>query len=207
MFWVDRTRIHLDRVAELGDFLELEVVLEEGEGAAVGNAIAAELQRSLEVTDLIAPAYVDLLEAAPPVISAWDSDDPAWPDLRAEGDAEGFGFFARFDEDVARFGADRFRMVRAAGTIVGVGGLHADPYVSADQSDSQGVGRLRHLYVRRAWRRRGVGAALVEDLLEASAPRFPTVRLRTPDSGAAAFYEALGFSAVHAPDQTHIRAR
>ncbi len=58
-----RTRIHLDRVQGLGDFLELEVVLHDGEADAVGVAEAQGLLHALGLGD--APqepgAYLDLL--------------------------------------------------------------------------------------------------------------------------------------------------
>lgn len=62
---VDQTRIHLDRVDGLGDFLELEVVLHEGQSADEGQAIARALMAQLGVpaTDLVAGAYLDLLRA------------------------------------------------------------------------------------------------------------------------------------------------
>lgn len=58
-----RTRIHLDRVNDLGEFLELEVVLDEHEDEAVGIAEAHALMRQLGVVaeQLIETAYVDLL--------------------------------------------------------------------------------------------------------------------------------------------------
>ena len=60
-----RTRIHLDEVEGLGSFMELEVVLEEGEDAAVGEAEAADLMEKLGITqaDLVSGAYIDHLEA------------------------------------------------------------------------------------------------------------------------------------------------
>jgi adenylate cyclase class IV len=60
-----RTRIHLDRVEGLGDFIELEVVLAPGEAASRGIAVARELMALLEIEaeDLVEAAYVDLLEA------------------------------------------------------------------------------------------------------------------------------------------------
>lgn len=59
-----RTRIHLDKVQGLGSFMELEVVLEEGEDPASGEPEAAELMRKLGITpaDLVRGAYIDLLE-------------------------------------------------------------------------------------------------------------------------------------------------
>jgi predicted adenylyl cyclase CyaB len=59
-----RTRIHLDRVEGLGDFIELEVVLAQGADSAAGARVARELMARLEIAedDLVAAAYVDLLE-------------------------------------------------------------------------------------------------------------------------------------------------
>lgn len=64
---IGRTRVHLDRVDGLGDFLELEVVLREGEDEAPGRAEAGALLAALGLGDtpLLAPAYLDLLQAAP----------------------------------------------------------------------------------------------------------------------------------------------
>ena len=61
-----QTRIHLDRVEGLGDFLELEVVLAEGEPADAGVREAQALMRALgvEPSQLVEGAYVDLLAAA-----------------------------------------------------------------------------------------------------------------------------------------------
>lgn len=66
LFLVGRTRVHLDRVEGLGDFLELEVVLADGEPAEAGVAEAHALLGKLGVAQgqLIATAYVDLLRAA-----------------------------------------------------------------------------------------------------------------------------------------------
>ena len=61
---VGRTRVHLDEVAGLGTYMELEVVLRDREPSAVGEAEAAALMVELGVaeSDLVAGAYVDLLE-------------------------------------------------------------------------------------------------------------------------------------------------
>ena len=68
LYVIGRTRVHLDRVEGLGDFVELEVVLTEGEAEAAGLAEARRLMASLGIdeTALIAGAYVDLLAASPP---------------------------------------------------------------------------------------------------------------------------------------------
>lgn len=64
LFLVGRTRVHLDKVEGLGHFLELEVVLEEGEPAEAGIREAHELMTKLgiEPSQLIEGAYVDLLD-------------------------------------------------------------------------------------------------------------------------------------------------
>jgi predicted adenylyl cyclase CyaB len=60
---IGRTRIHLDRVEDLGEFLEIEVVLSEGELVEAGVSIAWELLGKLGVSSeqLVNEAYVDLL--------------------------------------------------------------------------------------------------------------------------------------------------
>ena len=62
----NRTRIHLDKVEGLeGAFLELEVMLKEGETAEEGQTVAEELMEKLNVgeDDLISGAYMDMLLA------------------------------------------------------------------------------------------------------------------------------------------------
>jgi predicted adenylyl cyclase CyaB len=63
LYLAGRTRIHLDHVKALGDFLELEVVLDDGESAEVGIAEAHALMEQLGIdeTQLVEGAYVDLL--------------------------------------------------------------------------------------------------------------------------------------------------
>ena len=62
-----QTRIHLDRVEGLGDFVELEVVLRAGQAPEAGVAIAQALLSRLEIaaSQLVAGAYIDLLVKAP----------------------------------------------------------------------------------------------------------------------------------------------
>lgn len=64
LYIVGQTRVHLDDVEGLGQFMELEVVLREGQGDAEGQAIAEGLMGSLGVerSDLLEGAYMDLLE-------------------------------------------------------------------------------------------------------------------------------------------------
>lgn len=64
LYLVGRTRIHLDDVEGLGAFLELEVVLSDGQPEAEGEAAARRLLADLGVRDedRVAAAYIDLLE-------------------------------------------------------------------------------------------------------------------------------------------------
>ncbi len=65
LYHVGQTRVHLDDVEGLGQFMELEVVLREGQSDAEGQAIAEDLMSRLgvEISDLVEGAYIDLLEA------------------------------------------------------------------------------------------------------------------------------------------------
>lgn len=67
LYLAGRTRIHLDRVDGLGDFVELEVVLREGEPAEAGRAEALALmaQLGIEGSQLVEGAYLDLMETQP----------------------------------------------------------------------------------------------------------------------------------------------
>ena len=63
LYFIGRTRIHLDEVEMLGTFLELEVVLDESETSTAGVAVADALMRRLQILpeQLISNSYFDLL--------------------------------------------------------------------------------------------------------------------------------------------------
>jgi predicted adenylyl cyclase CyaB len=63
LFLVGRSRVHLDVVEGLGEFVELEVVLRDGESAEDGVQEAKQLMSALgiDASQLIDRAYVDLL--------------------------------------------------------------------------------------------------------------------------------------------------
>jgi GNAT superfamily N-acetyltransferase len=86
------------------------------------------------------------------------------------------------------------------GRMVGLGGLTIDPYLPAGD-----VGRLRRLYVAPSVRRRGIGAALVDALLQHASGRFRLVRLTTDTQAAADFYLRCGFSQVDDNSATHVK--
>jgi adenylate cyclase class IV len=73
------TRIHLDRVEGLGDFMELEVVLRDGQSDADGAAHAETLMQALglQAAPRLAGAYLDLLASALPAATAAAAAFPA----------------------------------------------------------------------------------------------------------------------------------
>lgn len=64
LYMVGQTRVHLDDVEGLGQFMELEVVMRPGQPDAEGKAIAEELMSKLgiERADLLEGAYMDLIQ-------------------------------------------------------------------------------------------------------------------------------------------------
>jgi GNAT superfamily N-acetyltransferase len=122
---------------------------------------------------------------------------------------EGYRFLARL-EDEWRSGALRFAgpgeclfIAEAGNRLVGIGGICRDPYQSDDA-----VGRLRHLYVDRPSRFRGIGRGIVCACLAYSRAKFRVIRLSinaiNPTAGR--FYEQLGFRpiAVDGERATHL---
>jgi GNAT superfamily N-acetyltransferase len=115
-------------------------------------------------------------------------------DLVAESEKAGFRFLRRLVEDWES-GANRYAQPGEAlfaavlgDRIVGVCGLNCDPY----RCDGR-TGRVRHLYVAVAFRRRGIGRSLVAIVVRTARDAFEQLRLRTDSEPAARFYEVLGF--------------
>ena len=66
LYRIGQTRVHIDCVEGLGDFLEFEVVLAPNQSEAEGTRVAEELLKQFEIdrAALIGEAYVDLLLGA-----------------------------------------------------------------------------------------------------------------------------------------------
>ncbi len=63
LYLVGQTRVHIDEVEGLGEFLELEVVLQPGQSEQDGKSIAAALLVNFGIDNqqIVAEAYLDLL--------------------------------------------------------------------------------------------------------------------------------------------------
>ena len=112
----------------------------------------------------------------------------AFLEVVEESRREGFWMIVRLDAAWAD-GRNRFskrgEMLLGAyvdGALAGVCGLNVDPYVEKPRQ-----GRVRHLYVSQAFRRHGVGRALVEAIVERARRHFPGLNTRAPET-AFAFY-------------------
>jgi adenylate cyclase len=66
VYIIGRTRVHLDRVQGLGDFVELEVVLSDEQDVGDGFVMARRLMAELGIPEsqLVEKAYIDLLRDA-----------------------------------------------------------------------------------------------------------------------------------------------
>ena len=130
---------------------------------------------------------------------------PGIESLLMEGQEEGYDFIQTLADDWAS-GENRFDGPGETlcghldqGLVVAVGGLNCDPF--AGRPDT---GRIRRVFVRRAWRNKGVGRALVSALIDEARSHFRCVRLRAENEDAARLYERMGFVPIADPDATHI---
>jgi GNAT superfamily N-acetyltransferase len=130
---------------------------------------------------------------------------PGLEQLQVEALQEGFLFIERLWKEWEN-GKNRFTapgeklfgcMDQAA--LVAIGGLNQDPF-----DGRSGIGRIRRVYVRPAWRNRGIGQALVHTLVENARTSFTALHLRTDNPTAARLYERIGFSRSLALNATHV---
>ncbi|GAB1539767.1 GNAT family N-acetyltransferase [Scytonema sp. NUACC21] len=127
-------------------------------------------------------------------------------DMIAESLDMGFMAVQRLADDWVS-GANRFDrhgealfIAKGGGSIIGVCGLNIDPYATFE-----GTGRVRHLYVISEYRRRGIGRALVERVVDEARLSFNRLHLRTHSHQADKFYRAIGFSSCDGDEYcTHI---
>ena len=128
----------------------------------------------------------------------------AFAPLLDEAQAAGVAFLSRLRDEWLS-GALRFErsgeLLLGAfvdGQLVGIGGVSLDPY-----RPEPGLGRVRHLYVLRAFRRRGIAGRLMAEILARAPSTFTTLRLSTSSAEAAPLYESLGFQRSDRDRETH----
>ncbi len=82
---------------------------------------------------------------------------------------------------------------------VAFGGLNNDPYL-----DKSSVGRVRHIYVSKGYRHKGIANELLIIIANKAKENFDVLRLSTNNSAAASLYEKFGFKKTDGHKQTHI---
>jgi GNAT superfamily N-acetyltransferase len=139
------------------------------------------------------------------VIKALTPTTPEIEPLIAEAAGEGYQFLDRLLSEWES-GANRFDQPGEMlcgywedGVLVAVGGLNRDPFAGEPSA-----GRIRRIYVRPARRNCGVGAALVQHLVENARKTFRLLYLRSESADAARLYERLGFRPCTLPFATHV---
>ena len=95
--------------------------------------------------------------------------------------------------DVPLHGSAALLAAYSSDALAGIGGLTQEPAIP-------GALRMRRLYVRTAYRRGGVGRALVYELLRRAARPITA----NAASGSEAFWEAFGFTPDRRDGRTHI---
>jgi GNAT superfamily N-acetyltransferase len=82
--------------------------------------------------------------------------------------------------------------------LVGIGGLNQDPY-----DNNPNTGRVRHLYIKQAYRRRKYATTLLNQIKSTAKPTFNKLRLFTDNPAAGLFYEAAGFKKTDGHKVSH----
>lgn len=139
-----------------------------------------------------------------PVLRRTRFTEDAFRAIVEEAAAEGAPFMLRLRDEwlsgAVRF--DREGEILFGGfvgqNVIAAGGISHDPYAPEPR-----LGRVRHIYVLKRYRKQGVGRMLVERILEHARQHFTTLRLNTQNPKAAKLYEALGFEPSQGPHQTH----
>jgi GNAT superfamily N-acetyltransferase len=135
-------------------------------------------------------------------------EGPPLPDFRvpcAEAGVEGYNFLdtlvREWETGANRFDGpgETFLGCFDERTLAAVGGLNRDPFAGRPE-----IGRLRRVYVRAAWRGKGIGGLLVTALVTQARGYFKCVRLRAENPAAARLYERMGFLPIADPNATHI---
>lgn len=108
---------------------------------------------------------------------------------------EGFAFMKKLqDEYVTGHNCfdkrgEALYIVRIDDDIVGICGLNQDPY-----ENKPTIGRVRHLYVAREYRKLGIARTLVAQIIQEAKEYYLELTLRTNNPAADRLYRSIGFS-------------
>jgi GNAT superfamily N-acetyltransferase len=145
------------------------------------------------------------LQGGPDLITFTGANYLLIESLVEESKQEGVEFVQRTIDDWSS-GANRFSHTGeglwglvSGIELIGMGGLTIDPYVH-----DAGTGRVRHLYIRQAYRRMGCAALLMKTIIGRAQRHFRVLRLFTANPAAAAFYEQLGFEHLPGYKVSHV---
>ncbi|OEH93130.1 GNAT family N-acetyltransferase [Bacillus solimangrovi] len=112
-----------------------------------------------------------------------------------ESKEDGFRFVERLVNDYTK-GTNKFNkkgealygVYNQSNELVAVGGININPF-----TNDPNVGRLRRFYVKKAYRRNGVGSLLLKTIISNAKSSFNVVVLNTTEQ-ADKFYTSHGFS-------------
>lgn len=126
-------------------------------------------------------------------------------DLLEDSKEEGFHLIERTVNDWET-GVNRFAKhgevlwgLLATDRLIGICGLNVDPFTGDKQT-----GRVRHLFIKRDYRRQGYGTFLMQKISERAKKHFKILRLYTDNASATAFYQMLGFTPVSGYKVSHV---
>ncbi len=125
-------------------------------------------------------------------------------DLASEATCNGYHFvqrtIAEWNSGLNQFSGpgEVLWVLQSGADVIGMGGLNRDPYL-----DDAHIGRVRHLYIREAYRRQGYASFLMRHILFRARAHFTALRLFTDNPDAAEFYEGMGFARVEGERVSH----
>ncbi len=126
-------------------------------------------------------------------------------DLVDEAEKEGFHFVSRtlyeWNSGINNFSkpGEFFYGIFFKDKCVGIGGLNIDPY-----TDNPNLGRVRHLYISKKHRCKGLAKLLLKEIIKTGKGKFNQIRLYTNNPVAANLYENFGFIKSSKENESHI---
>ena len=119
--------------------------------------------------------------------------------LKRESQLEGFYFLERLEADwtsnknVFNKEGEGLRMIKVNNQIAGLGGINNNSYGAV----ALRMGRLRRFFISKPFRRKGIGTALLNHLIQEYGHHYDAIQLYTDNAEASFFYEKYGFQKVH----------